>query len=185
MTTDRLTKLGRLTALLSFLFGTMIFVFYFLTSSSNLLFVGYAYILIVGLLNLVILILLLIRIPDTKGERMKLLKTCGLILLNIPAMIIYCYNSLYMTGILRIQFRNETENELTEIKINGCETKSIQKLSPNEVKTIWIGIPRDCSVDITYIVNGQLKQETVSGYMTPGMGQRIKYNIGGKNDELF
>ena len=185
MTTDKLTKLGRLTALFSFLIGTMIFVFYYLTSLSNLLFLGYAYIIIAGLLNLIIITLLIIRIFDSEGQRLKLLKICGLILLNIPALIIYCYISLYMTGVLRIKFKNATENELTEIKINGCETKTIQKLSPNEVKTIWIGIPRDCSVDITYIVNGQLKQETVSGYMTPGMGQRIKYNIGGKNNDLI
>ncbi|MEY3200181.1 MAG: hypothetical protein RJA13_2139 [Bacteroidota bacterium] len=49
MTTERHIKLGRQTALISFLIGTCIFGLYVLTSSFQLLFVGYGFIALTGI----------------------------------------------------------------------------------------------------------------------------------------
>jgi hypothetical protein len=51
MTTERQIKLGRLTAIISFLLGTGIFGLYFLTSTFELLFIGYGFIALTGLIK--------------------------------------------------------------------------------------------------------------------------------------
>lgn len=61
MTTERHIKLGRQTTLTSFLLGTAIFGLYFLTSSFELLFLGYGFIALTGLINVGILISILVK----------------------------------------------------------------------------------------------------------------------------
>jgi hypothetical protein len=74
---------------------------------------------------------------------------------------------------------------LKDINIVGCETKYINKLEKGESKTIWIGITGDCHIGINYIANGERKEENVAGYITNGMGQKMKYHIGGQNYDMF
>ena len=69
MTTEQYIKLGRQVALISFLLGTVIFGLYFMTSSFELLFVGYGFIVLTGLINIVILILILFK--ANKGVFLK------------------------------------------------------------------------------------------------------------------
>jgi hypothetical protein len=35
------------------------------------------------------------------------------------------------------------------------------------------------------LANGQRKEESVAGYVTSGMGQKMKHNIGAQNEEQF
>ena len=71
MTTPRHIKLGRGTALISFLLGTAIFLLYFLTSSFELLFVGYGFIVLTGLINIGILISILLKASKDEENRKK------------------------------------------------------------------------------------------------------------------
>lgn len=185
MTTERHIKLGRQTALISFLLGTGIFGLYFLTSSFELLLVGYGFIALTGLINIGILISILIKAGKDEDNRKKLLTTCGLMLLNIPVMIFYCWIAIVLLNTMRITFTNLTQTTLTDINIVGCESEHIDILEVGQRKTVWIGITGDCTINIDYLSNGQRKEEIVAGYVTNSMGQKINHNIGGQNEEQF
>ena len=86
---------------------------------------------------------------------------------------------------MRITFINSTDNLLTDINIVGCEDEHISELKPNESKTVWVGITGDCSISLEYLENGKLKKETVAGYVTSGMGQKIKHEIDGKDKDIL
>jgi len=115
MTTQQHLKIGRLTALISFLLGTGIFGLYFLTSSSDLLFLGYGFIVLTGLINLGILVAILFRANKDRENRKRLLKTSGLMFINIPVMLVYCWVAIILLGTMRITFTNDTGTQLTDI----------------------------------------------------------------------
>jgi hypothetical protein len=183
MRTEQHIKLGQLTALISFLLGTVIFGLYYLTSSSELLFAGYAFIAVTGLFNIGVLISILVRIE--KVNRKKMVKTCGLMLLNIPVMFLYCWVAIILLNTMRITFTNSTQTTLTDINIVGGETEHLDKLEVGQTKTVWVGITGDCSINIDYLSNGQRKRENVAGYVTSSNGQKMNHNIGGQNEEIF
>lgn len=185
MTAEKQIALGKKTALISFIIGTVIFGIYFLTSNWQLLFVGYGFIIIAGVFNIIILILTLAKASNDSENRKNSLKTSGLMLLNIPVLFIYVWFAMLLIGNMRITFTNTTENKLTEINIIGCETEHIVELEPNESKTVWVGITGDCSINIDYNENGEIKNETVAGYVTNGMGQKMNHKIGGENHLEF
>ena len=185
MTTDRHIKLGRTTALISFLAGTIIFGLYYLTSAFKLLFVGYGFIALVGLINIGILIAILIRAGKDRENRNRLLKTCGLMTLNIPVMIVYCWVAMILLGTMRITFTNKTGTELTDINIIGCGGGHIDKLEIGESETVWVSITGDCSINIDYLSAGQRKEEMVVGYVTSSMGQKVNHKIDGQDKDIF
>ena len=183
MTSEKYIKLGKGIALFSFLIGTLIFGLYFSTSNSDLIFTGYGFITIAGVVNLIALISLLTRSNSDLINRKKLLKTIGIMLINIPIMFFFIWVTLILIGNMRITFTNATQNKLTNINILGCENEHISELEPNESKTVWIDIRGDCSIRLEYSENGELKTETVAGYITNGMGQKIKHQIDGKGKD--
>ncbi|KAF2337005.1 hypothetical protein [Flavobacterium daemonense] len=185
MTTNQHIKLGQQTALISFLFGTGIFGIYFLTSSFELLFVGYGFIALTGLINIGILISIALKAKKDIDNRNKLLKTCGLMLLNIPVMLIYCWITIILLNTMRITFTNSTQTTVTNINIVGCGNRHIDKLEKGESETVWIDITGDCSIHLNYSVNGLRKEENVAGYITNTMGQKMNHNIGAPNEEEF
>ena len=99
-------------------------------------------------------------------------------LLNIPVVILYCWLGLTLENTVRITFINSTGTEIKDLKIDGCEEKYIQKLSSGQNKTVWVSIPHDCEVNITYQLNGQTKQEDVTGYVTNEGGYKMTFKIG-------
>ena len=185
MKSERYIKLGQLTALISFLLGTVIFGLYFLTSAFELLLVGYGFIALIGIINFGVLITILLRGNKDKGNGKRLKRTCGIMLINIPVMLLYCSAAIILLGILRITFTNETGNNLTDINIIGCGGGHIEKLEVGESKTVWINITGDCSIYIDYLSNGQRDGENVAGYVTSSMGQKAKHKIDGKDKEIF
>ena len=185
MTGEKYIKIGRITALLSFLIGTIIFGLYYLTSDFEFLFVGYGFIILTGLINIGVLIAILIKAGKDKSNRKRLLNTSGLMLLNIPIMIAYCWVVIILLGTMRITFTNETDTLLTDINIVGCGGGHIDKLEVGESKTVWVEITGDCSIYIDYLSDGQRKEEKVAGYVTSSMGQKAKCKIDGKDEEIF
>ena len=165
MTTERHIKLGRQTALISFLLGTVIFGLYFLTSSFELLFVGYGFIALTGLINIGILISILLKANKDIENRKKLLTTSGLMLLNIPLMLFYCWVAIVLLDTMRITFTNSTQTTLSSINIVGCGGGHIDQLEAGQSKTVWVDITGDCSINIDYLSNGQQKNESVAGYV--------------------
>lgn len=185
MTTETHIKLGRQTALISFLLGTVIFGLYFLTSSFDLLLVGYGFIALIGLINLGILVAILLRVNKDKENSRRLLMTSGLMLINIPIMLIYCWIAIILLGTMRITFTNDLGTQLTDINIVGCGGAHIDKLENGESITIWVAITGDCSIYLDYLANGQRKGEIVAGYVTSSMGQKVYHKIDGKDKDIF
>ena len=185
MTTEKHIQLGRLTALISFLLGSGIFGFYYQTSDSKLLFVGYAFVVLTGIVNIVVLIAILKRAGKDTANRSKLNRTWWLMLLNIPVLLIYGWGAMILLNPLRTTFTNLTPTPVTDIRINGSDAKHIDKLEPGQSETVWIPIAGDGSIGISYSTSGQQKMEIVAGYVTHNMGRKMRYNIGGKNEELF
>jgi hypothetical protein len=185
MTTEKHIRLGKQTALISFLLGTCIFGIYFFTSSFWIAYIGYFFIFLAGLVNITVLFSLLFRASKDRNNRKKFLKTCGLILLNIPVMFFYFWIVTILTNTMRVTFVNTTQTALTDLNIVGCEKEHLDKLGAGESKTVWIKIPHDCSIDINYLLNRQRKKENVAGYVTNLGGDKIKHNIGGQNEKQF
>ncbi|MDD2565153.1 MAG: hypothetical protein PHU27_13150, partial [Salinivirgaceae bacterium] len=185
MKSENYITLGKVTALISFLIGAIIFGGYFLTSNSDSLFIGYGFIVIAGIVNLIILIAIIAKSNSDSSNRKRLLKTGGLMLVNLPIMFIFIWISMIVIGNMRITFTNATDYKLTDIKIIGCETKYIPELKPNESQTVWVGITGDCSITLEYLENGMTKSETVAGYVTNGMGQKMKHKIDGKDKDIL
>jgi hypothetical protein len=174
MKSEKYIALGKVTALISFIVGAFIFGGYFLTSNSYLLFVGYGFIILAGIVNLIILIANIAKSNSDSPNRKGLLNTGGLMLINIPIMFIFIWLSLIVIGNMRITFTNSTDNKLTDINIFGCETEFIS-----------VGITGDCSITLEYLENGTLKKETVAGYVTSGMGQKMNHKIDGKDKDIL
>jgi hypothetical protein len=185
MKSEKYITLGKGTALISFLIGALLFGVYFLTSNSELLFIGYGFIVLAGIANLIILIAVLAKSNSDTTSRRKLLKTSGLMLINLPVMFLFIWLSMILIGNMRITFTNSTGNKLTDINIVGCEKEHISELQPNESKTVWVGITGDCSIILEYLENGTKKKETVAGYVTNGMGQIMEHKIDGKDKDIL
>lgn len=86
---------------------------------------------------------------------------------------------------MRITFTNDTGTQLTDINIVGCGGGQIDKLGNGESKTVWVAITGDCSIYLDYLSNGQRKGETVAGYVTSSMGQKVNHKIDGKDKDIF
>jgi hypothetical protein len=185
MTVEQHIKLGRQTALISFLLGTIIFGLYFLTSSFDIVLLGLGFIVFAGLINSGILILIVLKANKDNNNEMKLLKIGGLMLLNIPIMFFYCWIVVVLLGTMRITFTNATQTTLTDITIVGCGSGHIDKLEIGQSETVWIDITGDCSINVDYLSNGQRKEESVAGYVTSSMGQKVNHKIDGKDKDIF
>jgi hypothetical protein len=175
MTVQKAKYLGRLTAILSFLFGTIIFASYFFTSFSSILFVGYTFILFASVINIIVFVLIFQIGIKEKGK--SIFSICGMMLMNIPILLFYCWITIGLLNTVRINFINNKEITLKEIKITGCEEKTIQEIKAGEEKTVWIKIPSDCTIGIMYNYKGKIQNEIVVGYTTINNGEKINFQI--------
>ncbi len=181
MTAPKISHSARIIALISFILGTALFVSYYLTDASSLLFLGLGFIIVGGLINLIYFILLVQQIQKVKVNRERLYFTCGLMLVNIPILLLYCWWTLILLNTMRITFVNETSSRVTNIKIFGCEEKRIDKLDPGEKKLVWVNITGECAVNIEFSKDGKKEGENVLDYTTNNMGQRVTHKIGWEN----
>ena len=88
---------SRLVALLSFLFGSLILLFFYLSKNSIFLFIGFTYLIAVSILNMIFLVGLIkeIKISEAK-KRVKL--NILMMLINIPIAIIYYIIAMRIFG---------------------------------------------------------------------------------------
>jgi hypothetical protein len=178
MDSTNLISTGQKIAITSFVGGTLIVLLFYSTNEVSLALFGLAYVIIVGIINLIILVQIIYKTYRDKANKRKLFKTAGLMLLNIPVLILYCWFAIILANTVRITFVNDTSTQLDNVKIDGCEEKHIDKLNVGESKTVWVHIPGDCGVSITYKLNGQIKTEDVTGYVTNDNGYIMTFKIG-------
>lgn len=185
MSLGNISNWGKLTTLVSAILGSVIFLLYYFTSSYLFIFLGYAFIVVAGLLNLSLLLVMLWMYANDKTNGHELPKTVGLMLLNIPLMLFYCYLSLILLSTMRITFVNKTGTLINHIQIVGCDDKTIPQMVPEESKTLWVKVKGDCYIDIEYEINGQKQEERVASYVTNNMGQKLQHNIDGRDKDIL
>ncbi|PIY09245.1 MAG: hypothetical protein COZ18_08325 [Flexibacter sp. CG_4_10_14_3_um_filter_32_15] len=180
MKTEQLIKIGRTLAMLSFLIGTAIFVMNYLISADSFLLIGYIFIVLAVVINSIFLILIFIKLSKEKQYKTQLIISAGMILLNIPVLLLYSWITSLLLNTMRIRFVNSTKETITELKITGCQNKKIKKLEAEKSETVWISIKGDCTITIEYLLNGEPKKENVLEYATTNTGHKMKYKIGEK-----
>lgn len=171
-------RLGRKIFGGSFLLGTFIFIANILTNNSSLLIVGYIFLTLAILLNIGILITIIINTITDNLNRKALLKTGGLIILNIPVALTYIAITMALMNVMIVTIENTYETAISSIRIEGCESIAFDRLEPKEKHTVWIDIKTDCQINVSYNQNNERRTENVIGYVSAGMGKRIKYEIG-------
>jgi hypothetical protein len=179
MATTSIQKIGIQTALLSFSIGTILLLYYYLTGSSDILPTALLFIFVVGIVNLAIVALLIKKSFTGKPNGQSYAKTIGLMSLNIPIALLYFYFTTVLMNTMRISFSNETGQRIEDLTILGGPTPiKYAALEPHESRNAWIPIQGDGAVQITYRIGSEIKQEDVSGYITTGMGTKMKFEIG-------
>ena len=156
-------RIGNLTAFISFLIGSLIFIGYLTYENDLLLLIGFYYLIIASIVNFCILLWLLFQKSNDTLIQKGLNKSKWTIVANIPIAIAYFSIVMTLLSHLRITLVNKTGETITNIRIVGCDDKSIKQLDPNDKSIQWIEINGDCSVDIKYLLNGVEKQETIVG----------------------
>ena len=177
-------KIGKLTALFSFIVGTILLLIYYQTMSVEFAVFSYFLLMVIGVINLAILVILIFRYYRNSINKKEELKTIGILLLNIPVVVFYFYIVVILTSLIRLTITNKTNTDLENISISGCEEKKIKLLKQNESETIWIKIPNDCSIDMIYKLNNFTKKENIFGYVTNMMGQKVEYRLGIDNKPI-
>jgi len=167
-----------------FCIGTLILIVFAATLSVTVAFVGYVFTGLSFFLGSVYFLILIIDVARGKTDQNTGVKSIGILLINIPIAAFYIYLVMVLLNTARITFENTTGHDLSSIKISGCTNKEINFLEAGESKTIWIDIPSDCSLEINYVIEGEIKIETVAGYLTTSNGVIATYKIG-SNKEIF
>ncbi|MBS1595833.1 MAG: hypothetical protein JST90_16085 [Bacteroidetes bacterium] len=132
------------------------------------------------LLNLLMVVILLAGLIWNRMLWKEVLKAIALMCLNIPVAILYICFVFYLLDTMRITFVNDRSVAITDVRIDGCESKQLGDLDPGASITSWIDIPGDCSVSLHYRMGGKQVEEVVEGYVCRTNGQAKTYHIDGK-----
>lgn len=179
------SKLGNKLALSLFVSGFITLIFLYISPTWSGDIVDFLYGLTVALIviNVVYFGRLVFKIIKSKGDRKKLYRTCMVMLINVPFLASFAFVGVIIKSHLRITFTNSTEKVLTDVRLIGCEDYTIPKLNIGQSKTIWVEVQNDCAVSVVYEIEGQVAQEIVVGYATPGFGEKVKYTLVKKDNE--
>lgn len=95
---ENLNETGQITALVSFVLGTSLLSFFLYFGEANFpIQFGFTFVIVAFIINTVLFFVLLGAAILNPNHRIKLLKTCGILLLNIPLTILYIYIALTFT----------------------------------------------------------------------------------------
>lgn len=175
------SKLAKYTALFTFIIASVICLTFVLTGNLKYGFIGYFFFLAALVFNFILLVFLLFMVKKVENSK-AIYRGIKLMLLNIPIAFIYFGIGLYFIGIIRITLENNTGKDVKQLVFSGCEEKKIDFIKNGSSKTIWIDIPSDCSIHLFYKnESGEEHSESIMGYVTSGMGQKITHEIGTEN----
>ena len=87
-----LSNFGRIITLFSFVLGTMLLLFYlYFDKSYTIMNIGFYFVIVAFLLNSLLFVINIVAIIINNKYRLEFLKTCGVMLINIPIAILYFY----------------------------------------------------------------------------------------------
>lgn len=176
----KINKIALITAGLSFVVGTLLLLIFYCSCSHGILIFSFFYTIATGLINSVILFILIWKAWTDYANRNRYLKTSVVMLLNIPVVILYgvCINILLNT--IRITFINDTDQQISELKVTGYKPEIIDSLRAGEKNTVWIKITGDGCIKVEYKINEHAYNDVVCGYVTLNMGGKVKHKISKK-----
>ena len=175
-------KLAIKLAIVLFSIGTCIFILFYFTGFTKVAAGGYAFLVTSIVISWAFIAIVLINFIRKKMAMTEALKILGVILANISVAILYTYLVVLLLGYARITFINTTGQDLSVVRIYGCDEKEITELKQGDSQTVWIKIPGDCEVTVEYEAEGKRKLETVAGYLTNSGGVKAVYEIGSNRD---
>jgi hypothetical protein len=162
-----------------FIAGTAVLIIFYFNPSSEIALMAYQFTLVAIIVNWFYVLILLFNLLKRKISILNLMKTLGIMAINIPVGVLYSYLMVWILSYARITFRNNTGTDIARLTIQGCEHKLLNNLHNKASKTVWIKISGDCNIEITYEINGQMKSEKVVDYLTPTEGFRTFYELRG------
>lgn len=170
-------RVSIITAIITFLTGTGLLVFYYIEMSVlTILYSSYVVLLLI-ILNVFLVLFFLWNCFHHKISYTAF-RHSGLILsVNIPIAVLYFFCVNLLLSIIRVTVVNHSGQDISSIRITGCENKTIEVLENDGSKTVWIDIPQDCSIDIHFWRDGKNKKVNIIGYATSLMGQKVTYEI--------
>lgn len=174
---SKFSRSGRLIALFSFLIGIFIFLLYYFNANNEILFIGYAYIIIAFIINLLIFLLLLIEVIKDKDYRKSSLKTICFMMLNLPVMLVLIFFTAFLMDTVRLTLINSTNQRLENIRVIGCEEVVIDNLDIGEEKEVWLNVQSDCFVRVKYLKNRTEKSFDVLSYVTSSDGIKLNFEL--------
>ena len=184
MTYFKKENIGKTTAIISLIIGTILIALFYFTYSPEILLAGYIYVILIVIVNIAVFIAGTVEAFTNKILRKKLLRNNALMLLNIPIAIVYFWLAIFLLNTIKLTLINPTNTELKNLKLTGCEEKIIDKMKPGESKTIWISINNDCNINLEFENRKQIKTELILGYATSMGGEKIEHKIGEGNQEI-
>jgi hypothetical protein len=166
--------LAKYTTLFTFLIALLILLAFVFTGDMHYAYIGMYYFFGAAAINLFIVFILVFI-----GDRGISGKGIGLLFLNIPTAIGFFAVAIYLTGIVRVTFINDSGVTIRNIRITGCEKEHIEVLENGDSETVWIDIEHDCQIEVSYTTSkGKRKTDVVMSYVTNGMGQKYEHHIG-------
>lgn len=171
-------KFGLQLALGFFVAATAILILFYVAPSTRIALLAYQFTIVAVVGNWLYAIVLLFVYLTRRISLGQLLKTLGIMALNIPVGIFYSYLMVFLLNYARITFLNTTGKALPVVQIQGCEQKLIKALEDGKSETVWIKISGECSIYISYEINGEVKNEPVLTALKKDGGLKIKYEIG-------
>lgn len=84
----------------SFILGTLIYAGAIITRNDNFFLGGFFYIILALIVNLVMLLTLLVTLITFPENRLKSLKTIGILLINIPIATLYFYTLINWSSLI-------------------------------------------------------------------------------------
>ncbi|WP_196889756.1 hypothetical protein [Aureivirga sp. CE67] len=174
----KLHRVAYLSAIASFIIGTIFMVLFFTTCSIKIALAAYYYTLIAGVVNFALFILLLLASLSNNKLKKKYFKGSIALFSNIPVVLIYIYFINILSDTIRVEFVNVSDQVVENLKISGCENMLISKIDQKESDTRWIMVKKTCHIKIDYELDGIQYSENILENVSPRMGRKLSYAVG-------
>jgi hypothetical protein len=136
---------------------------------------------VAGVVNLTVLMFLLIKAYKDKQNKTTLIRASGFVLLNIPVAFFFLWFGGLLLNTIRITIVNSTDQDISKVALEGCETKFINNIKAGESRNVWIEISGECGIYVTYKRGKAKKKEIVVSNLTRLMGGKETHVIGTKD----
>jgi hypothetical protein len=173
-----LSRIARWTALGLWGAGTLILLLFYFTDALLFAILGVVLVWAGGVTSVALLAFLARAYYKLPHMRRSVLVSALLLCLNIPISLGYFYMGGMLLNTARITLHNPYPEPVAHLLISGCDKAEVSTLPPGASTTVWLHIPTDCALQLSYVRQGRVHTEPLSGYLTPGMGGQRAHTLG-------